>query len=78
MLLVSNLFLLRSTLYAIALIAQGAFLGWAAVGFLWRERLRRVRFALLGYFLFAMNIAFLIGFVQAFRTRKEGTWQRVS
>jgi len=78
MLLVSNLFLLRSTLYVIAFAAQVAFIAWAAVGFLWRVRLRRVRFALLGYFLFAMNMAFLIGFVQAFRTRKEGTWQRVS
>ena len=76
-LLVSNLFLLHSSFYVYAFAAQVIFLAWAAIGFLCRERLCRVRFALLGYFLFAMNLAFLVGFVKAFRARKEGTWQRV-
>jgi cellulose synthase/poly-beta-1,6-N-acetylglucosamine synthase-like glycosyltransferase len=76
-LLVSNMLLLRSPLYAVTFGAQLLFLAWATIGFLWRERLRRVRFALLGYFLFAMNLAFLVGFVRSFSDRKEGSWQRV-
>lgn len=77
-LLLSSALLLRSRYYAFAFAAQIVFLIWAAIGFFWRERLRRVRFALLGYFLFAMNLAFLVGFLRSFSQRKEGAWQRVS
>jgi cellulose synthase/poly-beta-1,6-N-acetylglucosamine synthase-like glycosyltransferase len=74
MMLVSNSFLLASRFYALAFSAHIAFLAWAGIGFLWRERLRHVRFALLGYFLFAMNLAFLIGFVRSLGNSREGTW----
>jgi cellulose synthase/poly-beta-1,6-N-acetylglucosamine synthase-like glycosyltransferase len=76
--LLSSLFLLQYRVYAILFAAQLAFLCWAAIGYLGRDRLRNVRFALLGYFLFAMNLAFLIGFARSLGTAKEGTWQRVN
>ncbi len=72
----SNLFLLHSLPYFIAFVAQLTFFAWAAVGFLWHDRLRGIRFALLGYFLFAMNAAFLVGLVRAFGGGKQATWQR--
>jgi hypothetical protein len=50
---------------------------WAAVGFVFRHRLRQVRFALVGYFLVAMNLAFLVGLLQCLTGRKESAWQRV-
>jgi len=77
-LLISNLFLLGHRFYMVTLLFHLVFLGWAAIGFCWRDRLRHVRFALLGYFLFAMNLAFLVGFVRSFSAGKEGAWQRIS
>jgi len=40
--------------------------------------MKRIRFALVGYFLLAMNLAFLVGLVRYLTTKKEATWQRVS
>jgi len=48
------------------------------VGFVFREPLKRVRFALLGYFLVSMNLALLVGFVRFLFTREGATWQRVN
>ena len=73
----SNLFLLGKPLYRIPLLLQAAIYLWAAVGFVFRRRLRRVRFALVGYFLVAMNLAFLVGLLQCLTGRKESAWQRV-
>jgi cellulose synthase/poly-beta-1,6-N-acetylglucosamine synthase-like glycosyltransferase len=78
LILLSNLFLLEYRVYAILFAAHSALLGWAAIGYLGRDRLRHVRFALLGYFLFAMNLAFLIGFAGSLGASKEGTWQRAN
>ena len=60
------------------LYAQIAFYLWAALGFVFRERVRRVPFALLCYFLVAINVAFLVGFVRFVGGRKDTAWQRVS
>jgi cellulose synthase/poly-beta-1,6-N-acetylglucosamine synthase-like glycosyltransferase len=75
---VSNLFLLEHALYRVALAAQGAFYLWAAVGFLVRERNRHVPLALLCYFLVAINVAFLVGFLRFVGGRKETAWQRAA
>jgi hypothetical protein len=40
--------------------------------------MRRIRYGLLGYFIFAMNLAFLIGFCRFLTGRKDVMWQRVS
>jgi cellulose synthase/poly-beta-1,6-N-acetylglucosamine synthase-like glycosyltransferase len=63
--------------YRAVLIAQLLFYGWAAVGFLGRQRMQRVRYALLAYYLLAIHVAFLVGFIQFARGRGEVTWRRV-
>ncbi|MGH9770926.1 MAG: glycosyltransferase family 2 protein [Candidatus Acidiferrales bacterium] len=77
-LLVSNFALLGSLFYRCTLAAQLLFYAWAGAGFVFRERLKGVRFALLGYFLLSMNLAFLVGFYRFAAGRKEVTWQRVN
>jgi hypothetical protein len=36
-----------------------------------------VRYALLAYYLLAIHLAFLVGFVRALTRRSEAQWQRV-
>ncbi len=78
--LVSNAFLLSSQLYAGLCVAQLLFYGWAGAGLLFYERLQRVRYALVGYFLLAIHVAFLVGFVRFLGEvdRGEASWHRVS
>jgi cellulose synthase/poly-beta-1,6-N-acetylglucosamine synthase-like glycosyltransferase len=73
---VSNLFLLSQPFYIATLGAQLALIFWAAIGFIFREPLSRVRFTLVGYFFFAMHLAFLIGLLRSFSGSKEAVWQR--
>jgi cellulose synthase/poly-beta-1,6-N-acetylglucosamine synthase-like glycosyltransferase len=77
-LVVSNLFLVRAPFYRIVLLAQLAFYAWAALGFIFRHSLKSVRFALIGYFVLAMNLAFLVGFIRFLVGRQEVAWQRVN
>jgi cellulose synthase/poly-beta-1,6-N-acetylglucosamine synthase-like glycosyltransferase len=74
----SNAFLIHQRFYQAVFILQIAFYMWAAAGFIFQAQLRRIRFALIGYFLLAMNLAFLVGLYRCFTTRKGVTWQRVS
>jgi cellulose synthase/poly-beta-1,6-N-acetylglucosamine synthase-like glycosyltransferase len=76
-LLAASVALWQRPLYRAVLIAQLMFYGWAAVGFLCRERMQRVRYALLAYYLLAIHVAFLVGFIQFARGRGEATWRRV-
>jgi hypothetical protein len=48
------------------------------MGFIFRQRIHGVRYALVGYFLLAMNLAFLVGFLRFLTGREEGVWQRVN
>ena len=75
--LVSSGLLWSQPLYRIALLGQLAFYLWAALGFLFRRRMQSVRFGLLGYYLLAIHLAFLVGFVRFLGGRKETAWQRV-
>ena len=76
--LVSSGLLWGRPLYRIALLGQLAFYLWAAMGFLFRQRLQSVRFGLLGYYLLAIHLAFLVGFVRFLGGSKETAWQRVN
>ena len=76
-LLVSNLTLWGNLFYQVLLAAQFTFYLWAGIGFLFRKRMQKVRYALLGYFLVAMSAAFLIGFLRYLLNRGEIAWQRV-
>jgi cellulose synthase/poly-beta-1,6-N-acetylglucosamine synthase-like glycosyltransferase len=75
---VSNLFLLRQPFYLATLLAQLAVLLWAAAGFVFRKSLVHVRFTLFGYFLVAMNLAFLAGLLRSLSGVKETAWQRTN
>jgi cellulose synthase/poly-beta-1,6-N-acetylglucosamine synthase-like glycosyltransferase len=61
-----------------ALLAQVLFYVWAGLGFLLRRRVEGIRYALLAYYLLAIHLAFLVGFVRALTRRRESGWQRVN
>jgi len=77
-LLVGNAFLLESPGYRIALLVQACFYLWATLGFLFRSRMQRSRYALFGYFLVTIQLAFLVGFWRFLFGRPRSAWQRVS
>ena len=76
--LLSNLFLTGTVFYRAFLAAQLLFYFWAALGFLLRRQAFRLRYLLLGYFVVAMNFAFLIGFLRFLRSEQRITWERVN
>jgi cellulose synthase/poly-beta-1,6-N-acetylglucosamine synthase-like glycosyltransferase len=76
--LASSGLLWTEPLYRIAFLGQIAFYLWAALGFLFRQRMQGVRYGLLAYYLLAIHLAFLVGFVRFLGGRKETAWQRVS
>jgi len=76
--LVTSIILSYERSYQLFFVLQMAFYVWAATGFFFQRHLRRVRFALVGYFLLAMNLAFLVGMYRCLTGRKGAVWQRVS
>lgn len=62
--------------YAMALALQATFFLWALIGWAYRRQLRKVRFALVGYFLVAMNVAFLLGLARSLTGGQAVTWTR--
>lgn len=76
--LVSNLGLIRYPVYGVFGVLELFFFVWASLGFLLRERLQGARYALLAYYLLAMNIAFLLGLFRCLTNQSEATWQRVT
>jgi cellulose synthase/poly-beta-1,6-N-acetylglucosamine synthase-like glycosyltransferase len=77
-LLASNVALMRSPSYRVALAAQVLFYFWAGLGFFFYQHMRRVRYGLLPYFLFAMHLAFIVGFVRCLVGADRAVWQKVS
>jgi cellulose synthase/poly-beta-1,6-N-acetylglucosamine synthase-like glycosyltransferase len=77
-LLASSLLAASDRFCRLCLIGQLIFYLWGAAGLVFRNRLRRIRYALVAYFVLAMNMAFLVGFVRSLTNRQESTWQRVS
>jgi cellulose synthase/poly-beta-1,6-N-acetylglucosamine synthase-like glycosyltransferase len=75
-LLISNIFLWSSPRYRLLLVAQILFYLWAALGFAFRNSMRSFRFALLGYFLVAIHLAFLVGFWRYLLGRRASAWQK--
>ncbi|HSM76700.1 MAG TPA: glycosyltransferase family 2 protein [Bryobacteraceae bacterium] len=75
--LAANLFLLDSAFYRYGFFLQALFYVWALLGVVLHDQLRKVPYALIAYFLLAMNMAFLVGFARCFYGRKEATWQTV-
>ena len=77
-LLASSVVLWEQPLYRGVLIAQLLFYLWAALGFLGRRRMHGIRYALFAYYLLAIHLAYLVGFLHFLGGRKEATWQRVA
>lgn len=77
-LFVSNVFIVRSPSYRVALAAQVLFYCWAGLGFFFYQHMRRVRYGLVPYFLFAMHLAFIVGFFRCLVGADRAVWQKVS
>lgn len=77
-LLASNLLLLEGAFYRATLLGQLAFYVWAGLGYALRDRRRPLPLAMLCYFLVAINVAFLVGFVRFLSGRSETAWPRVA
>lgn len=77
-LLAASLALHQKPFYGLALTAQGMFCLWALAGWAYREQLGKIRFGLAGYFLLAMNAAFLVGLGRSLTGRQQATWTRVN
>jgi len=75
--LLSNAFLLRELPYRITAVSQLLFYLWAALGWVLHQQMQKLRFGLVGYFLLAMNVAFLVGFIRFLSGKTEATWERV-
>ncbi len=77
-LLISNVFVMRSPSYRVALAAQVIFYCWAGLGFFFYQYMRRVRYGLVPYFLFAMHLAFIVGFFRCVVGADRAVWQKVN
>jgi cellulose synthase/poly-beta-1,6-N-acetylglucosamine synthase-like glycosyltransferase len=76
--LVSNMFLLGTPLYRAAFAAQIVFYCWGLLGFMFHEQMKKVRFALLAYFLLTVHVAFLVGFWRCLFGEQKTTWERAN
>lgn len=75
--LVSSAVLLDSSLYRVLFALQVLFYGWGLVGYLFRQRIQGIRFALVAYYLLAIHLAFLVGFARYLTGRREIEWRQV-
>ena len=77
-LLLTSALLWPRPIYREALVFQVLFYAWALAGFAFRERVPPLRYGLFGYFLLAINLAFLVGFLQCFFGREPVRWKRAA
>jgi hypothetical protein len=65
-------------MYRALFLAQAAFYGWGLAGWLFHRQIQGVRYALVAYYLLAMHLAFLVGFMRFLSGRNDVGWRRVS
>lgn len=75
--LASNILVCSEAQYAGLLGLQLLLCLWAFFGYVFHDGMRRIRFGLLGYFWFAVNLAFVVGFWRFVTGRQNSAWQRV-
>jgi cellulose synthase/poly-beta-1,6-N-acetylglucosamine synthase-like glycosyltransferase len=75
-LLVSSGLLWDTPLYRVAFTGQLLFYLWAELGYVFRERMVRFRYGLMGYYVVAIHLAFLVGFIRFLLGQGEATWRR--
>ncbi|HEX6030466.1 MAG TPA: glycosyltransferase family 2 protein [Tepidiformaceae bacterium] len=76
--LVTSAAMVDSPLYRALFVLQVLFYAWALAGYLLRPRIQRIRYALVPYYLLAIHVAFLVGFVRYLCGRREIEWRQVS
>jgi cellulose synthase/poly-beta-1,6-N-acetylglucosamine synthase-like glycosyltransferase len=76
-LLLTSALLSGQLLYRVLFLCQVAFYGWGLAGCLFRRQVEGIRYALIPYYLLAMHLAFLVGFVRFLSRRSEVGWRRV-
>lgn len=76
--LVTSAVLWQQPLYRALFGAQLVFYGWALFGWAFRRRVQSIRYALVAYYLLAIHLAFLVGFVRFLSGRRGVEWGRVS
>ena len=76
--LLTSAALLDRSLFRALFGAQLLFYAWAAVGFAFRRRMEGIRYALMAYYLLAMHLAFVVGFIRFLAGRKENEWRQVN
>ena len=69
--------LAASPLYRTLLGAQAAFYALAASGFFFRQRLQGIRYAMVPYYLVAIHLAFLVGFIRFLSRPGTVEWRRI-
>jgi len=77
-LLVASIVLVHERFYGMALAAQIVFYAWAGLGFFFYQQMRHVRYGLMPYFVFAMHLAFLVGFWRCVVGSQKAVWEKVS
>jgi hypothetical protein len=75
--LVTSSALLDSPRYRAFFVLQVLFYGWGLVGYLLRRRMQGIRFGLVAYYLLAIHLAFLVGFIRYLSGRREIEWRQV-
>jgi cellulose synthase/poly-beta-1,6-N-acetylglucosamine synthase-like glycosyltransferase len=76
--LLTSAALLDRPLYRALFAAQLVFYAWAAVGCVFRQRVQGIRFALVAYYLLAMHLAFVVGFIRFVSGRRGNEWRQVN
>jgi len=76
--LLTSASLWQQPFYGALFLGQVLFYAWGAIGYLFQARVQRVRYMLLGYYLVAMHLAFLVGFVHFLFRHNEAGWRRVN
>ena len=75
--LLTSAFLWQRPLYRVLLVAQVGFYAWAAAGCIFRRRVQGIRFALVAYYLLAIHVAFLVGFMRFLTGHRGVEWRQV-
>jgi cellulose synthase/poly-beta-1,6-N-acetylglucosamine synthase-like glycosyltransferase len=76
--LLASAALWEQPLYRALFAAQLVFYGWALFGWVFRQRVQGIRYALVAYYLLAIHLAFLVGFVRFLAGHRGVAWRRVS
>jgi cellulose synthase/poly-beta-1,6-N-acetylglucosamine synthase-like glycosyltransferase len=76
--LITSALLSDRLLYRVLFAVQLVFYIWALLGWAFRRRVQGVRYALVAYYLSAMHLAFLVGFIRFLTGHRGVAWRRVS